>query len=93
MNYAAVDRGGEYTKVEVPAEWAEISAKFETPGKNRLAPEFVKEIADVVNSQNGDSLPVSAFIKYADGSMPSGTSAYEKRGIAVMVSTWLPDCL
>lgn len=91
MNYAAVDRGGEYTKVEVPAEWAEISAKFETPGKNRLAPEFVKEIADVVNSQNGDSLPVSAFIKYADGSMPSGTSAYEKRGIAVMVSTWLPD--
>lgn len=91
MNYAAVDRGGEYTKVEVPAEWAEISAKFETPGKNRLAPEFVKEIADVVNSQNGDSLPISAFIKYADGSMPSGTSAYEKRGIAVMVSTWLPD--
>ena len=91
MNYAAVDRGGEYTKVEVPAEWAEISAKFETPGKNRLAPEFVKEIADVVNSQNGDSLPVSAFIKYADGSMPSGTSAYEKRGIAVMVSTWLSD--
>ena len=91
MNYAAVDRGGEYTKIEIPVEWAGISAKFETPGKNRLAPEFVKEIADVVNSQSGDNLPVSAFLKYADGSMPSGTSAFEKRGVAVMVSTWIPE--
>jgi pyruvate:ferredoxin (flavodoxin) oxidoreductase, homodimeric len=91
MNYAAVDRGSEYIKIEIPAEWAGISAKFETPGKNRLAPEFVKEVADVVNSQSGDNLPVSAFLKYADGSMPSGTSAFEKRGVAVMVSTWIPE--
>ena len=91
MNFAAVDRGGEYVKVEIPADWAGISAKFETPGKNRMAPEFVKEIADVVNSQSGDNLPVSAFMQYLDGSMPSGTSAYEKRGIAVNVSTWIEE--
>ena len=88
MNYAAVDRGGEYTRVEVPAEWAEITAKFETPNKGRFAPEFVKKVADVVNAQNGDSLPVSAFLPYADGTMPAGTTAYEKRGVAVTVPTW-----
>ena len=91
MNFAAVDRGGEYTEVAIPAEWAKISAKFETPNKDRLAPAFVKDIADVVNSQNGDSLPVSAFLPYADGTMPAGTSAYEKRGVAVMVPSWDPD--
>ncbi len=91
MNYAAVDRGGEYTEIQVPAEWAKLTAKFETPNKSRLAPEFVKNIADVVNSQDGDSLPVSAFLPYADGTMPAGTSAYEKRGVAVMVPSWDPD--
>ncbi|MBR5385452.1 MAG: pyruvate:ferredoxin (flavodoxin) oxidoreductase [Bacteroidales bacterium] len=88
MNYAAVDRGGEYTEVKVPAEWANLTAKFEVPGKGRLAPEFVKEIADVVNSQAGDTLPVSSFMPYADGTMPAGTAAFEKRGIAVNVPVW-----
>ena len=62
MNYAAVDRGGEYTKVEIPADWKDITAKFENPNKDRLAPEFVKTIADVVNAQAGDTLPVSVFV-------------------------------
>ena len=88
MNYAAVDRGGEYTEIKVPAEWATLTAKFENPGKNRLAPAFVKDIADIVNAQAGDTLPVSAFLPYADGTMPAGTSAYEKRGVAVTVPTW-----
>ena len=91
MNYAAVDRGGEYTEIKVPAEWANISAKFENPGKDRLAPKFVKEVADIVNAQAGDTLPVSALLVYADGTMPAGTAAYEKRGIAVTVPTWNPD--
>ncbi len=91
MNYAAVDRGGEYTQVEVPAEWASLTAKFETPGKDRLAPGFVKDIADVVNSQAGDSLPVSSFVPFADGTMPAGTAAYEKRGVAVKVPVWNPE--
>ena len=88
MNYAAIDRGGEYVEVKVPAEWASINAKFVNPGAARLATPFVKDIADVVNSQNGDSLPVSAFLPYMDGTMPNGTAAYEKRGVAVMVPEW-----
>ena len=88
MNFAAVDRGGEYTEIEVPAEWASISAKFENPDKDRLAPAFVKEVADIVNAQAGDTLPVSALLPYADGTMPAGTSAFEKRGVAVNVPVW-----
>ena len=88
MNYAAVDRGGEYIKVEVPADWKDITAKFENPNKDRLAPEFVKQIADIVNSQAGDTLPVSTFKDMADGTIPDGTAAYEKRGIAVKVPEW-----
>ena len=88
MNYAAIDRGGEYTEVKVPAEWASISAKFVNPNAKRLAPGFVKEIADVVNAQCGDTLPVSAFVPWMDGTMPNGTAAYEKRGVAVNVPVW-----
>ena len=88
MNYAAIDRGGEYTEVKVPAEWASINAKFVNHNANRLATPFVKEIADVVNAQCGDSLPVSAFLPYKDGTMPAGTAAYEKRGVAVNVPVW-----
>ncbi|MCQ2153719.1 MAG: pyruvate:ferredoxin (flavodoxin) oxidoreductase [Bacteroidales bacterium] len=88
MNYAAIDRGGEYTEVKVPAEWAKLSAKFEIPNAARLATPFVKEIADVVNAQCGDTLPVSTFMKYQEGTMPSGTAAYEKRGVAVNVPVW-----
>ena len=88
MNYAAIDRGGEYVKVEVPAEWANINAKFVNHNAERLATPFVKEIADKVNAQDGDSLPVSAFMPYMDGTMPNGTAAYEKRGVAVNVPVW-----
>ena len=91
MNYAAVDRGGEYTKVEIPADWKNITAKFENPNKDRLAPAFVKEIADVVNAQAGDTLPVSVFNEYVDGTIPAGTTAYEKRGVAVKVPEWQAD--
>ena len=91
MNYAAVDRGGEYTKVEIPADWKDITAKFENPNKDRLAPAFVKEIADIVNAQAGDTLPVSVFNDYVDGTIPAGTSAYEKRGVAVKVPEWKAD--
>ncbi len=91
MNYAAVDRGGEYTKVEIPEDWKNITAKFQNPNKDRLAPEFVKEIADVVNAQAGDTLPVSVFNDYVDGTIPAGTSAYEKRGVAVKVPEWQAD--
>ena len=91
MNYAAIDRGGEYVQVNVPAEWANINAKFSTPNAGRLAPAFVKDIADVVNSQCGDTLPVSAFLPYQDGTMPAGSAAFEKRGVAVNVPVWDAD--
>ena len=88
MNYAAIDRGGEYVQVEVPEQWAQINAKFANPNADRLAPSFVKDVADVVNAQCGDSLPVSAFMPYLDGTMPAGTAAFEKRGVAVSVPVW-----
>ena len=88
MNNAAVDRGGEYVEVKVPAEWASITAKYENPYKDRLAPEFVKEVADIFNSQNGGSLPVSKFVGREDGTIPNGTAAYEKNGFALNVPVW-----
>ena len=93
MNYAAVDRGGEYTEVAVPEEWKSATGKFVNPGFHRMAPEWIRNVADVVNAQEGDTLPVSVFASadYVDGSIPSGTAAYEKRGVAVSVPEWNGD--
>ncbi len=88
MNYAAIDRGGEYVEVKVPEDWAKINSKFTNSNAGRLATHFVKEVADIVNAQCGDTLPVSAFMPYKDGTLPAGTSAYEKRGVAVNVPVW-----
>ena len=94
MNYAAVDAGDAIVKVEVPSEWLSMSGKFEADTHHRLAPEWVKRVADIVNAQNGDDLPVSAFVNYEDGTMPCGSSAYEKRGIAISVPEWIPaNCI
>lgn len=86
MNNAAVDRGGEVVKVDVPAEWVSIEAEPLTFNTN--APEFIQKIVDPINAQMGDDLPVSAFLGYEDGTFPAGTTAYEKRGIAVNVPEW-----
>ena len=92
MNYAAVDRGAEYEELTVPAEWNGIVARFRPANFDRLAPEWVRSVADVVNAQNGYDVPVSAFTgEYADGTIPAGTAAYEKRGIAVSVPEWNPE--
>ncbi len=89
MNYAAVDAGVKNVKkIEVPAAWAEAEDK---PLPVREVPDFVKNIADVMNHQEGDKLPVSAFIDRADGTIPVGTSKYEKRGIAVNIPSWKPE--
>lgn len=92
MNYAAVDRGEEYVKIEIPCEWKNISrTKFIPDTYKRLAPEWVKSVADVVNAQCGADLPVSVFKDSADGVIPAGTAAYEKRGIATHVPAWIPE--
>jgi pyruvate-ferredoxin/flavodoxin oxidoreductase len=89
MNNAAIDRGGEVTKVAVPAEWAKLNPGAEH--KNSNTPEFIKRFVEPVNYQKGDDLPVSAFLGREDGTLPAGTAAYEKRGIAVNVPEWQAD--
>ncbi len=86
MNHLAVERGGELTKVEIPAEWADLKDEVETVGKD--VPDFIKNIVFPINAQKGDDLPVSAFLGREDGTFPPGTAAYEKRGIAVNVPEW-----
>ncbi|MCL1968987.1 MAG: pyruvate:ferredoxin (flavodoxin) oxidoreductase [Bacteroidetes bacterium] len=89
MNNAAVDAGADVIKVEVPAEWAKIELKKETDTRN--IPDFIKNIVEPMTAQKGDTLPVSAFLGYEDGTFPAGTTAYEKRGIAVHVPEWIPE--
>jgi pyruvate-ferredoxin/flavodoxin oxidoreductase len=86
-NYAAVDAGGNNVqKIEVPAEWASI--KLEQNEEISERPSFIKNVVDVMNSQKGDSLPVSTFNDIEDGTFYAGTAAYEKRGIAVEIPEW-----
>ena len=88
MNYAAVERGGNVTKVKIPAEWASIEI---VPTEPENAPEFIRKIVRPIESLEGDNLPVSAFVGREDGSWDPGTSQYEKRGIAVKIPEWQPD--
>ena len=95
LNYKAIDAGANaMTQVKVPAKWANAVAK---PGASMAdkAPErvkkFVGEILEPVSQMNGDSLPVSRFKDMADGTFPQGSSAYEKRGVAVSVPVWHPE--
>ncbi len=87
MNYAAVDRGGEIEKVEIPAEWANIVIKQEED--NRDIPAFIKNVMEPMVRQCGGDLPVSAFTGWEDGTFPAGTTQYEKRGVASHVPEWL----
>ncbi|MGP1447552.1 MAG: pyruvate:ferredoxin (flavodoxin) oxidoreductase [Candidatus Limimorpha sp.] len=89
MNYAAVDRGGEINKVEIPAEWAKLNCTtdFAFPF-NENDPEFINKVMRPMVAQCGNDLPVSAFKDIIDGTFPAGTTAYEKRGIATFVPQW-----
>lgn len=87
MNYAAVDRGGEIQKVDIPAEWANIVVKKEED--KRDIPAFIKNIMEPMVRQCGGDLPVSAFTGWEDGTFPAGTTQYEKRGVATHVPEWL----
>ena len=93
MNYDAIDAGAkQVVEVEVPESWksCEDEGLFtpEVKGGKEDVVDFVKNIQAKVNAQEGNSLPVSAFNEYVDGSTPSGSSAYEKRGIAVDIPVW-----
>jgi len=87
MNMAAVDAGIEgIVKVEVPEAWK--NAEDAEKAEQEAVPEFIEKILRPINAQKGDDLPVSTFIGYEDGTMPMGTSAYEKRGIATRLPVW-----
>lgn len=95
-NWAAIDAGAKgIVEVEVPESWKNctdegLDYKTVTDGRKDVV-DFVNNIQTKVSAQEGNSLPVSAFKDYADGSTPSGSSAYEKRGIAVNIPAWNPD--
>ena len=95
-NWAAIDAGAqEIVKVDVPKEWLNcedegLSREVVIEGRNEVT-RFVNEIQTAVNAQEGNNLPVSAFLDYVDGTTPSGTAASEKRGIAVSVPEWNSD--
>ena len=95
-NWAAIDAGAKGVhKVEVPASWSQcedegLDYKVVTEGRKEVV-DFVNNIQTKVSAQEGNSLPVSAFKDYVDGTTPSGSSAYEKRGIAVNVPVWNVD--
>ena len=96
MNYDAIDAGAKQVhEVEVPESWKSCQDEGlftpEVKGGREDVVDFVKNIQTKVNSQEGNSLPVSAFKDYVDGSTPSGSSAYEKRGIAVDIPVWKPE--
>jgi pyruvate-ferredoxin/flavodoxin oxidoreductase len=87
-NNAAVDRGTEVEKVEVPAEWANLGSVEDVSND---APEFIKKVVQPINAQRGYDLPVSVFVGREDGTWDHGTSKYEKRGVASLVPKWIPE--
>ena len=88
-NNAAVDRGTEFVKVEIPAEWALIDPQPEESHPDDS--DFIKNIVRPINAQAGDDLPVSAFKGREDGTWEQGTAASEKRGVAAFVPVWNAD--
>ena len=95
MNYKAIDAGVDaIVKIDVPESWktADASpAKVSVENKRETLKNFVEDIVLPVNLMDGDSLPVSTFMDYADGTFPQGSTAYEKRGVAVLVPEWIPE--
>ena len=95
LNYKAIDAGVDAIhEVVIPADWATANdgdAKEIATGKRADLVDFVNDIVIPVGKMQGDSLPVSAFTKYVDGTFPQGSAAYEKRGVAVDVPVWYAE--
>ena len=92
MNYAAIDKGLEsVVKINVPDSWKD--AKDDKVEEKMPVPDFVRDICIPINKLQGNNLPVSAFVNnnIEDGTFMHGTTAYEKRGIAVNVPEWIPE--
>ncbi len=87
-NYAAVDRGGEYHKLDIDPAWKNLGPD---PVVENDDPEFVNKLVRPINAQDGDLLKVSDFKDVVDGHWLNGTAAYEKRGVAAFVPEWDPE--
>ncbi|MCF0195916.1 MAG: pyruvate:ferredoxin (flavodoxin) oxidoreductase, partial [Bacteroidaceae bacterium] len=88
MNYAAVDRGSEYKTLTIDPAWANLPDEEKASNND---PDYINNLVRVINAQNGDLLPVSAYKGIEDGAWEQGTAAYEKRGVAGFVPVWNPD--
>ena len=88
MNYAAVDRGGEYKTLAVDPAWSKLPADAAVEYDE---PEYITSLVRPINAQNGADLPVSAYKGIEDGQWEQGTAAYEKRGVAAFVPQWNPE--
>ncbi len=88
MNYAAVDRGGEYKTLAIDPAWANLPADAAVENDD---PAYINNLVRVINAQNGGDLPVSAYKGIEDGTWEQGTAAYEKRGVAGFVPVWDPS--
>ena len=95
MNHAAIDRGVDgFVEVQVPESWKnapDTEAEKVIKGDRPELVSYVKNVLDPVNAFRGSKLTVSTFKDYADGTVPQGSAAYEKRGIAVDVPEWQPE--
>ena len=95
MNHAAIDRGAkEYRKVNVPESWknaADANVEEKEIKGNPATVKYVKEVLIPANKYKGNELPVSTFVDMANGAVPPGSAAYEKRGIAIDIPEWNPD--
>ena len=93
LNFAAVERGGEYKELTVDPAWASLA---DEEGQEDNAPAFVKELVRPINGQAGDLLKVSDFVKHdtVDGTWANGTAAFEKRGVEAFVPVWnVENCI
>ena len=95
MNHEAIEAGAKnVVKVEIPESWANATDEVlgtDVTGDREDVVKYTNTIQKAINSQTGNDLPVSAFVDYADGTLPSGSAAYEKRGVAIDVPSWNPD--
>lgn len=95
-NRNAIDAGWKnIVRIDIPDSWAELSVVSGETARSQeyggALVSFVRRIQEPCGAQQGDSLPVSVFADMADGTFPNGSSAFEKRGIAVKVPEWIPE--
>ena len=88
MNYAAIDRGGEYKELAVDKSWATLA---EQPKVYSDGDDFINKVVRPINAQDGDLLPVSSFKGIEDGTWAAGTAKFEKRGVGAFVPVWNAD--